>query len=181
MNWCALEDLARLIPLPESYRYDALERADVPELIDAIRTWYPDISVGAGSVYLDEGFYAAKVWFEGEPEKDVRVVLFRRGAELAGMWSMEREPEALTLYGKLLIVAPEHRGARIANAVMAGTERVGRAMGAEFMYAMATLKMPNMQLALERAGYRLLGFVPGYAREMVAGGGVKRVFEAVYA
>ena len=46
---------------------------------------------------------------------------------------------------------------------------------------MATLKIPNMQLALERAGYQLLGFVPGYDREEVAPGVVKRVFEAVYA
>ena len=38
-----------------------------------------------------------------------------------------------------------------------------------------------MQLALERAGYRLLGFVPGYDREVVAPGLVKRVYEAVYA
>ena len=38
-----------------------------------------------------------------------------------------------------------------------------------------------MQLALERAGYRLLGFVPGYVREVVAPGLVKPVYEAVYA
>ena len=46
---------------------------------------------------------------------------------------------------------------------------------------MATLKIPNMQLALERAGYQLLGFTPGYDREVVAPGIVKRVYEAVYA
>ena len=46
---------------------------------------------------------------------------------------------------------------------------------------MATLKAPYIQIALERAGYQLLGFVPGYDREVVASGDVKRVFEAVYA
>jgi len=53
-------------------------------------------------------------------------------------------------------------------------------MGAGFVYGMATLRRPQMQLALERAGYRLLGFVPGYDREVVAPGVVKRVYDAVY-
>jgi hypothetical protein len=38
-----------------------------------------------------------------------------------------------------------------------------------------------MQLAFEHAGYKLLGFAPGYDREIVAPGVVKRVFEAYYA
>lgn len=181
MKWLAIDEISTLVPLPEGYRYERLQRSGVPALIDAIARWYPDISVGAGSCYLREDFYRDKVFFDGEAETDVSVVLFLHGDELAGMWSFEREPDALSLYGKLLIVAPEHRGAKLANAAMAGTERVGRAMGAEFMYAMATLKMPNMQRALERAGYRLLGFVPGYDREVIEGGAVKRVFEAVYA
>jgi hypothetical protein len=58
---------------------------------------------------------------------------------------------------------------------------VARKMGAGFIYGLATLKIPNMQLALERAGYQLLGFAPGYDREMVAPGVVKRVYEAFYA
>ena len=38
-----------------------------------------------------------------------------------------------------------------------------------------------MQRALEHGGYRLLGFFPGYGREVIAPGVVKRVYEAVYA
>jgi hypothetical protein len=49
------------------------------------------------------------------------------------------------------------------------------------MYAMATLKIPHVQRALENAGYRLVGFFPGYDREEVAPGVVKRVYQAVYA
>jgi hypothetical protein len=60
-------------------------------------------------------------------------------------------------------------------------ESLARAMGAGFIYSLATLKIPNMQLALEHAGYQLLGFAPGYDREMVAPGVVKRVYEAFYA
>lgn len=181
MRWCTVDEMTALVPLPEGYRCEHLRRKDVPALAEAIARWYPDIAVGAGSCYLRASFYDDRVYLDGEAEKDISVYLFRHGADLAGMWSFEREPEARSLYGRLLIVAPEHRGARIANAAMAGTESIGRAIGAEFMYAMATLKTPNMQRALERAGYRLLGFVPGYDREVVAGGAVKRVYEAVYA
>ena len=45
---------------------------------------------------------------------------------------------------------------------------------------LVTLKHPYMQQGLEQAGYRLLGFFPGYDRELVAPG-VKRVSQAVYA
>jgi hypothetical protein len=54
-------------------------------------------------------------------------------------------------------------------------------MGAGFVYGLATLKVPHMQLALGHAGYQLLGFAPGYDRELVAPGVVKRVYEAFYA
>jgi hypothetical protein len=54
-------------------------------------------------------------------------------------------------------------------------------MGAAFMYALATLRIPQAQRALESAGYRLLGFFPGYDREEISPGVVKRVYQAVYA
>jgi hypothetical protein len=47
-------------------------------------------------------------------------------------------------------------------------------------YDMATLKAPHAQRAFERAGWQLIGITPGYDREMVAPGVVKRVYEAVY-
>jgi hypothetical protein len=39
-------------------------------------------------------------------------------------------------------------------------ESLARAMGAGLIYGLATLKIRNMQLALERAGYQPLGFLP---------------------
>ena len=59
-------------------------------------------------------------------------------------------------------------------------ELAGRAMGAEFLFGLATLKIPHMRRALESAGYQLIGFTSGYDREEVAPGVVKRVFEGVY-
>ena len=97
------------------------------------------------------------------------------------MGSWEREPDALTLYARLGIIAPTHRGLKISVRAVEFSENLARAMGAGFVYGLATLKVPSMQLALERAGYQLQGFVPGYDREVVAPGLVKRVYEAVYA
>ena len=87
----------------------------------------------------------------------------------------------LAIYGRLIVLAPEHRGAGLSVLAMQGTEHLGRTMGAAFMYALATLQHPYAQRALERAGYRLLGFFPGYDRVEVSPGIVKRVYQAVYA
>lgn len=165
--------------LPEGYRFEQLGRSDIPVLIEAVREWHPDIAVGIASCYLRESFYTEKVFLKDEAQKDLYVVLIMRGDELAGMGSWEREPDALTLYAKLGIIAPAHRNFKIAGRTTEFSENLGRAMGAGFVYGLATLKVPHMQLALERAGYQLLGFAPGYDQELVAPGVVKRVYEEI--
>jgi hypothetical protein len=180
MKWIMAAEVNELIPLPAGYSFEQLQGHEVPALIRNIHRWHPDISVGAGSSYVREQFYREKVFLAGEAERDIFVLLLKFSGEMVGMWSYEREPDALAVYARLLIIDPAHRGAKVAVHCMAGTERLCRAGGAEFVYTMATLKAPQMQVALERAGYRLLGFAPGYDREVVAGGEVKRVVEAVY-
>ena len=180
MKWPTIDQMSAMAPLPDGYRYERLKRADIPALIEAINVWHPDIAVGGGSCYLREDFYTGKVFLDGEAEKDIFVGLFKRGDELAGMWSWEQEPEALSLYGRLIVVAPAHRDAKLASKVMPMAELAGRAMGAEFFFGLATLKIPHMQRALESAGWQLIGFTSGYDREEVAPGVVKRVFEGVY-
>ncbi len=180
MKWPTVEQMAEMAPLPDGYRYEWLKRAEIPELVDCIERWHPDIAVGGGSCYLREDFYTDKVCLDGEEEGAILVGLFKRGDELVGMWSWEQEPDALTLYAKLIIIAPEHRSAKLASKVMPLAELAGRAMGAEFFFGLATLKIPHMQHALEAAGWQLIGFTSGYDREQVAPGVVKRVFEGVY-
>lgn len=181
MKWPGIEEIRTMTQLPEGYRFEQLRRSEIPSLIEAIKIWHPDVSVGVASCYLREIFYTEKVFLRDEAEKDLYVVLIMYGNEMAGMGSWEREPDALSLYAKLGIIAPGHRGAKIAVRAVEFTENLGRAMGAGFVYGLATLKVPHMQLALERAGYQLLGFAPGYDRELVAPGVVKRVYEAFYA
>lgn len=180
MRWSTIAETTELIPLPPGYAFEQLSRAQVPELAARIQRWHPDIVIGAGSCYVRESFYLDKVCLAGEAERDIYVLLIKFEGEMVGMWSYEREPDALAIYGRLLIVAPEHRGSKVAVGCMLGTERICRACGAEFIYTMATLKVPHMQAALERAGYQLVGFAPGYDREVGKDGAVKRIFEAVY-
>jgi len=180
MKWPTIERLSSMTPLPEGFRFELLKRSDIPALIEAIGLWHPDIAVGGGSCYLRASFYTEHVYLEGEAEKNILVALFRHGDEMAGMWSWEQEPDALTLYARLIIVAPQYRSAKLASTVAPLAELAGRAMGAEFFFGLATLKIPHMQHALESAGWQLVGFTSGYDREQVAPGVVKRVFEGVY-
>ena len=88
---------------------------------------------------------------------------------------------ALSVYAGIGVVTPRHRGANLAQAGIWFTETIGRRLGMGLAYGMATLKAPHAQRAFERAGWRLVGMTPGYDRELVAPGVVKRVYEAVYA
>ena len=61
--------------LPPGYRFEALKRADIPTLIEAIQRWHPDIAVGDGSCYLREDFYDRYVSLDSESESPVIVCL----------------------------------------------------------------------------------------------------------
>jgi len=181
MQWPTMHEIAEMISLPEGYRFEGMRRGDVGPLIHAIREWFPSVSVGVASCYLTEQFYFDKVVIDHDTDKDILALLVKREDELVGMGSWERESAAMTLYARLGVIAPTHRGAKLAVSAMELGEKMGRAMGAGFIYVIATMKMPQMQLALERTGYQLIGFLPGYDREEISPGVVKRVFEAVYA
>jgi len=180
MQWPTVEQVSAMATLPAGFRFEFLKREDVPELIENIARWHPDIAIGGGSCYLREKFYREEVQFAGGPDRNVLVALFRRGDEMAGMWSWEKELDSLSLYARLIVISPEYRSAKLGTAVMPLAELVGRAMGAEFFFGLATLKIPHMQHALEGVGWQLIGFTSGYDQEQVSPGVVKRVFEAVY-
>jgi hypothetical protein len=181
MDWPSDEAIAQMLSLPEGYRGERLQRSEIALLVANVAAWHPDISVGIASCYLRSDFYLEKAFLGQDTAKDLIVIVIKYGHEMAAFGSWEREQDALTIYARLGAVAPQHRGAKLAVRAMEFGEKLARAMGAGFIYGLATLKVPNMQLALEHAGYQLLGFAPGYDREMVAPGVVKRVYEAFYA
>ena len=180
MKWPQLDEFAALVPLPAGYQWMQLDRALVAPLIQALRVWHPTISIGVASAYLQEAFYEEKVCLDGRDDKDIFAAVISFNGELVGFWSTEREIDSLAIYGRLLVLAAAHRGSKLSVQIMNGATDLGRAMGAQFHYALATLSIPHVQRMLESAGYQLLGFFPGYDREEVAPGVVKRVYHAVY-
>ena len=181
MKWPDISQVENLIPLPEGFTARRLRRSDIPLLIAFIRKCYPDVSVGGASCYLTSEFYESDATLEGEEDKPLFVMMMWKSQELAGFisWDWEAAPQAL--YARFGVVNPTHRSAGLGTFGQKFGEALGRLMGAGFIYSMCTLKTPHMQLAFERAGYKLLGFAPGYDKEIVAPGVIKRVFEAYYA
>lgn len=181
MQWPTAEMIANVCSPAPGYRYEVLRQETVSELITALGAWQTGWSVGAASVYLREDYYKADVFLEGGPQKDVFVMLIRQGDELAGMLSQERIVDALSLYASLAVLAPAHRGGKSLEFQGDYLEEIAKLMGLEYVYALATLKHRGSQRYFESHGYKLVGFVPGYDREEVSPGVVKRVVEAAYA
>jgi hypothetical protein len=167
--------------LASGYRFAMPERHKVRAIIALIGRWFPAISVGSASGYLDPSFYERHVWFAGGPPRNVVVVTLRHGSERVGVFSFDCDRQALSIHARIGVATPEHRGANLAQAGMAFSEAAGRRMGMGMVYGMATLKEPHAQRAFERAGWQLVGIAPGLDRELVEPGVVKRVYEALYA
>jgi hypothetical protein len=176
-----IQRLAESAPLGAGYRFELLTRAEVGPLIAGLSAWHSAISVGGASCYLQEQYYGAKVFFADAPERESVVLTLKCGADLVGMFSCTVDLATQSIYAGLGVAAPGHRGANLAYAGMTFVETVARHLGMGFVFGMATLKHPYVQRACERAGWQLIGIAPGYDRELVAPGVVKRVYEAIYA
>jgi hypothetical protein len=181
MRWPSIQAITAAAPLPAGYHYEYLDRREIPALISALETWYPGIAVGNASCHLRRDFYEEKVCLDGRFDPDFLVVLFKRGTELVGMFSGERDLDSEVLYGRVGVIAPAHRGARLSRNILLLEEALGRAMGMGMIYGLCTLRYPQMQVTFERLGWQLIGITPGFDREVVAPGVVKRVYEAIYA
>ena len=176
-----IASFAASVPLAAGYRFELLTRAEVRPLIAGLSEWHSGISVGGASCYLQELYYARKVFFADAPEQESVVLTLKHRAELVGMFSCTLDLTTQSIYAGLGAAAPEHRGANLAHAGMTFVEAVARHLGMGFIFGMATLKHPYAQRACERAGWQLIGIAPGYDRELIAPGVVKRVYEAIYA
>lgn len=181
MNWLPWIESLGLIDMPPGYAVQPMRSEHIAVVAAAVPRWYPDITFGVNSVFLRQDFYRDRVCLNGAVDKDVIALTVWRGEELVGLWAGEREVDSLVLWGRLVVIAPEHIGNGIARRIIEGMEEAGCRMGAAFIYALVTLKHRYMQQGFEEGGYRLLGFFPGYDRELVAPGVVKRVYQAVYA
>lgn len=180
MAWPTADVLTAQVPLPPGYHYALLHRSEIPALVRAVDTWFPGLAVGNASCYLREDFYLSKVFLDQEDERDFFVLLFKHGDDWAGMLSVERDKDSQVIYGRVGTISERHRGARLSKCFPPLMEAMGVAMGMGMVYSLATLKVPHMQVGFEKAGWQLIGIMPGFDRELVSPGQVKRVFEAIY-
>jgi len=85
MQWPTIDEITAMTPLPAGYRFELLRRADIGPLIEAVREWFPSVSVGAASCCLTEQLYLDKVLMDDETDKDVIAILIRKANELVGI------------------------------------------------------------------------------------------------
>lgn len=180
MKWPSIENLTKAVPLPDGFQYALPTRSEVPSLIKAVDDWFPGLAVGNASCYLREDFYEERVFFDDGYERDFYFMLFKHGDDWAGMLSVERDKDSHVLYGRVGTIAESHRGARLSKCFPLLMETMGKTMGMGMVYSLATLKVPHMQVGFEKAGWQLIGIIPGFDRELIGAGEVKRVFEAIY-
>lgn len=179
-QWPTATELAAQVPLPPGYDLVVPAAADLPRLVRALDDWFPGLAVGNASCFLREDFYIERVCLNGGSGGDHFVLLYRRGNEWAGMLAVERDRDSQVIYGRVGTVASLHRGAGLSRTFPPLMEAMGRALDMGMVYSLCTLKAPQMQRCFERAAWQLVGVMPGFDREVVEPGVVKRVFEAVY-
>ena len=49
MKWPEISEVEKIVPFPEGCSGQRLRREDIPLLIESIKKWHPDISVGGAS------------------------------------------------------------------------------------------------------------------------------------
>jgi len=181
MPWTSIDNLSASAPLPKGYRYQLITRSDIADTVDALASWYPGIAVGNASCHLKPAFYEEKVVLDdSRSERDFLVILIKRGQELVGVLSVERDNDSEVLYGRVGAISPQHRGFNLSERFPSLIEALGRAMRMGMVYGLATLKVPYMAEKFERLGWQLVGIIPGFDQEMVEPGVVKRVYEGIY-
>jgi hypothetical protein len=182
MIWPNLADLQLPVSILTEYSLERLLRQDVPAVTVALAAWYPDISIGAESRHLSEAFYYEETWVDPCDElRRILPVVAKYKMDIVALLTIQSDPAARTVHSPMGAVAPDHRHVGLAQLGPGILEAVGRAIGAELAYYFTTLKTRHQQIIAERLGYRLVGIVPAFDRDMVAPECEKRVYEALYA
>ena len=143
MNITEINRFAAAAPLGAGYRFELLQRAEIPTLCAALADWFPDISVGGASCYLQADFYVRNAFFDDAPEQDTLVFLLKKADELAGMFSCDLDHATQSIYAGLGVASPTHRGSNVAQSGTAVVEAIGRHFAMGYIFGMATLRHPH--------------------------------------
>ncbi|UVM02064.1 hypothetical protein LOY41_12490 [Pseudomonas atacamensis] len=148
MKWPTIEQIRSFTELPYGYSWDYLKREEINVATDFFRTWFPSISVGMASPFLDQQYYADNVVLEDDPERGIFATVVRQNDEIVAIATWEKIDGADVIFGRVGAVAKPHRQARLAVAAQDLGEKIGTFMGAGLIYGMATTRTPYMQQAL---------------------------------
>lgn len=181
MKWPTIDQVRSFTALPSGYTWDYLKREEIDVAIAFFKTWFPSISVGLGSPFLDRRFYEDNVVLQGDLQRGISAVVVRQNHEIVAMATWEKIDGADVIFGRVGAVAKPHRQTKLAVAAQDLGEKMGMFMGAGLIYGMATTSAPYMQQALEHAGYKAVGIMPGFDQEETEPGTVRRVYEVIYA
>lgn len=180
-SWKDISTLDIESVIPPGYTLDVLSREDIPSLCAAIKRWYPDITTGTGSKFLQPNYYAQHVGLKGEPDRNTIVYCGTYAGQLAFVLVLTKNTQSRTLFGEFGAIALEHRRGGIAALGGFMLNAQAQAMGFMMCYTLATMKTPAVQKMLERAGFHPVGIVPASDREQTSNGDVLSVSEVLYA
>jgi hypothetical protein len=180
MNWPTINEIRMFTPLPAGYSWDLLRYDEIAIAISFFKTWFPSISVGMGSPFMDESFYEEKVVCTDRHATTILALVVRHSDEIVAIATWEKIDGADVIFGRVGAVSRTHRQSNLAVAAQELGEKMGRHMGAGLIYGMATTKTPYMQQALERAGYTAVGIMPGFDLEETEQGTLLRIYEVIY-
>lgn len=181
-GWRSGLDVVAAIDLPDGYALAQMSADDISSVIAGLARWYPEIQAGSESPHLQADFYLTQTQLaeSAEHRAILPLVIRHHTHAVVAIITFERNHLARSITCRLGALAPEHRQASLALFGPLLLEQLGRAIGAEVAYYYAPLRTRHQQLIAERAGFRLVGIVPGHDRCQVAPGEIKRVYDALY-
>ncbi len=184
MKWPELSQVFASVEIPVGLVPSQLTREEVPQIIESLSRWFPDISVSSESYHLDPDFYFDKTLLAASHESEstnVYPLVLKHLGKPVFFVTLQRELNARTLTGRLLAIDPNYRGQGLANLGPRILETMGKSMGVALLYYYASVTTIHQQMAAERAGFKLIGLMPASDRHLMAPGRVCRIFEAIYA
>ena len=181
MNWPTLDELVRSLTLPAGVTLRLPREEEFATLPGLLREWYPQVRVGAESIFLNSEFLKREVVTEGNLRPNIYAIFIVQHGLSVGFTSYERQPANATLHGRLGVLAPEARTGFLGALGFMVLETIAKLTGAELILVWLTLASKNQQYFAERKGYQLVGIVPGFDRDQLTNERSLRVSEALVA
>ncbi|PRQ02704.1 GNAT family N-acetyltransferase [Enhygromyxa salina] len=182
-TWPDIRWLADELGLPQGLTPRPLARADVPRLIAALPGLNPELEHDPDHHMLDPTFYAERVAFAGEDaviaNRPVYAWVIEREGEIVGFHHATFDVERSTFTAKLSTLASP-RDPEVQTSLPRWIALVGPWLEVETLLCWTDLRELSGQLACERSGLRLFGFLPASDRTATAPGVVRHGFLAIY-